>query len=342
MSRERRGPVGGREHRAEGDLTRSRPARPRNNVTYVTVVEDDSNDDWVTFAAVAGYTGMMTAWGCAVWGSAGLLSALHRIRRLLPDLLPALPHLRRGRLGITRGAGTYGRSAVAVRAVRRRGSDRTRATSLSGTHTRGAAALRSLRARALPRPITRAPAPYAQPRARAPTSTATGARATSSAVTTGRGRGTSPTAGPARRRAGYARTKAARFAAAGRAWQRFCRGQWRQRLRGPRRQRSTSVVTTAPGRSARERRMEQYQPSRSVDVGPARSRSRAARAERRHAHSRTTATTAAASGAQRGHLPIRRRLPRRRRGGGGAGAEPATLRGHRTWPGHDAGDGSTH
>ena len=42
---------------------------PVHNVTYVTVVEEDTSDDWVTFAAVAGYSGMMVAWGCAVWGS---------------------------------------------------------------------------------------------------------------------------------------------------------------------------------------------------------------------------------------------------------------------------------
>jgi hypothetical protein len=40
---------------------------PANHVTYVTV--EESNDDWVTFAAAAGYTGMMVAWGCTVWGS---------------------------------------------------------------------------------------------------------------------------------------------------------------------------------------------------------------------------------------------------------------------------------
>src|SRR6201988_1943259 len=41
-----------------------------HNVTYVTVEEDDdSNDDWVTYAAVAGYSGMMIGWGCAVWGT---------------------------------------------------------------------------------------------------------------------------------------------------------------------------------------------------------------------------------------------------------------------------------
>jgi hypothetical protein len=42
---------------------------PSHNVTYVTVVEEDDDDEWVTFAAVAGYTGMMVAWGCAVSGT---------------------------------------------------------------------------------------------------------------------------------------------------------------------------------------------------------------------------------------------------------------------------------
>ncbi|HEY7172952.1 MAG TPA: hypothetical protein VH417_19000 [Vicinamibacterales bacterium] len=40
---------------------------PAHHVTYVTV--DNSDDEWVTFAAVAGYTGMMVGWGCAVWGT---------------------------------------------------------------------------------------------------------------------------------------------------------------------------------------------------------------------------------------------------------------------------------
>ena len=41
---------------------------PSHHVTYVTI-EDDDDDEWVTFAAAAGYTGMMVAWGCAVWGA---------------------------------------------------------------------------------------------------------------------------------------------------------------------------------------------------------------------------------------------------------------------------------
>jgi hypothetical protein len=40
---------------------------PAHHVTYVTVEDDD--DEWVTFAAAGAYTGVMVAWGCAVWGS---------------------------------------------------------------------------------------------------------------------------------------------------------------------------------------------------------------------------------------------------------------------------------
>ena len=46
------------------------PSSPSYDVTYVTVEEDDNaDDDWVTYAATAGYTGVMIGWGCAVWGS---------------------------------------------------------------------------------------------------------------------------------------------------------------------------------------------------------------------------------------------------------------------------------
>jgi len=40
---------------------------PSSNVTYVTVQED--NNDAVVFATAAAYTGLMIAWGCAVWGT---------------------------------------------------------------------------------------------------------------------------------------------------------------------------------------------------------------------------------------------------------------------------------
>ena len=40
-----------------------------HNVTYVTEKDEDSSDDWVEFAAYAGYTGMMVGWGCYMWGT---------------------------------------------------------------------------------------------------------------------------------------------------------------------------------------------------------------------------------------------------------------------------------
>jgi hypothetical protein len=42
---------------------------PAHHVTYVTVEDDDANDDWVEFAYVGAYTGMMIGWGCAMWGT---------------------------------------------------------------------------------------------------------------------------------------------------------------------------------------------------------------------------------------------------------------------------------
>lgn len=52
------------------DIYKIPPSSPSHSVTYVTVAEDDDDDDdWVTFAAYAGYTGLMVGWGCAVWGT---------------------------------------------------------------------------------------------------------------------------------------------------------------------------------------------------------------------------------------------------------------------------------
>ena len=46
------------------------PNSPAYDVTYVTIEQDDNADnDWVTYAATAGYQGMMIGWGCAVWGT---------------------------------------------------------------------------------------------------------------------------------------------------------------------------------------------------------------------------------------------------------------------------------
>jgi hypothetical protein len=40
---------------------------PAYNVTYVTV--ESSDDEWVDYEAAAAYSGMMVAWGCAMWGT---------------------------------------------------------------------------------------------------------------------------------------------------------------------------------------------------------------------------------------------------------------------------------
>lgn len=50
-----------------GEIYEIPVSSPAHNVTYVTVEDDD--DEWVTFATVAAYTGVMIAWGCAVWGT---------------------------------------------------------------------------------------------------------------------------------------------------------------------------------------------------------------------------------------------------------------------------------
>jgi len=44
------------------------PSSPSYNVTYV-IEEDSGDDEWASFAYFAAYTGVMVAWGCAVWGS---------------------------------------------------------------------------------------------------------------------------------------------------------------------------------------------------------------------------------------------------------------------------------
>ena len=51
----------------EADLS-DPPTSPAHHVTYVTIEEDD-DDDWVEFAAAAGYLGTMIAWGVPVWGT---------------------------------------------------------------------------------------------------------------------------------------------------------------------------------------------------------------------------------------------------------------------------------
>lgn len=52
------------------DIYKIPPSSASYPVTYVKVEQDDDDDDdWVTYAAYAGYTGLMVGWGCTVWGT---------------------------------------------------------------------------------------------------------------------------------------------------------------------------------------------------------------------------------------------------------------------------------
>ena len=91
-------PVRGKwRERSRRRSTRFRRVRRCNHVTYVTVEDDDDNDEWVTFAYVAAYTGLMIGWGCVVWGSGWYYPPYGCYGGYYPLLsLPA--HLRHGRL----------------------------------------------------------------------------------------------------------------------------------------------------------------------------------------------------------------------------------------------------
>jgi hypothetical protein len=88
------------------------PSSPAYNVTYVTVVEDDTDDEWVTFAAVAGYTGMMVAYGCVVWGSGYYYPPYWGWGGYYPYYYPFYPTYGYG-AWYNPWTGAYGRSMVA-------------------------------------------------------------------------------------------------------------------------------------------------------------------------------------------------------------------------------------
>jgi hypothetical protein len=110
---------------------------PAHNVTYVTVVEDD-DDDWVTFAAVAGYTGMMVAWGCAVWGTGWYYPPYYGWGGYYPYYFPHYPTYGYGAY-YNPWTGAYGRSAVAYGPYGGAGVT-ARYNPRTGTYSRGAVA----------------------------------------------------------------------------------------------------------------------------------------------------------------------------------------------------------
>jgi hypothetical protein len=111
-------------------------SNPANHVTYVTVEDDD--DEWVTFAAAAGYTGMMVAWGCAVWGSGWYYPPYWGYGGFYPYYYPHFPTYGYS-AWYNPWTGAYGRSAAVYGPYGGAGVG-ARYNPRTGTYARGAAA----------------------------------------------------------------------------------------------------------------------------------------------------------------------------------------------------------
>ena len=120
-----------------GEIYEIPVSSPAHNVTYVTVEDDD--DEWVTFAAAAGYTGMMVAWGCAVWGTGWYYPPYWGwYGGYYPYYYPRYPTYGYG-AWYNPWTGAYGRTAVAYGPYGGAGVG-ARYNPRTGTYSRGAAA----------------------------------------------------------------------------------------------------------------------------------------------------------------------------------------------------------
>ncbi len=108
-----------------------------HNVTYVTVVEDD-DDEWATFATAAMYTGVMVAWGCAVWGTGYYYPPYWGYGGMYPYYYPRYPTYGYG-ASYNPWTGSYRRSAVAYGPYGGAGIS-SRYNPRTGTYSRSAAA----------------------------------------------------------------------------------------------------------------------------------------------------------------------------------------------------------
>jgi hypothetical protein len=109
---------------------------PSHNVTYVTV--EESNDEWVTFAAAAAFTGVMIAWGCAVWGTGYYHPPYWGWGGYYPYYYPHYPTYGYGAY-YNPWTGAYGRSVVAYGPYGGAGMG-ARYNPSTGTYARGAVA----------------------------------------------------------------------------------------------------------------------------------------------------------------------------------------------------------
>lgn len=111
---------------------------PVHNVTYVTVQEDKDDDEWVTFATAAAYTGVMVAWGCAVWGSGWYYPPYYGYGGFYPYYYPHYPTYGYA-AHYNPWTGAYGRGAVAYGPYGGAGVS-ARYNPRTGTYSRGASA----------------------------------------------------------------------------------------------------------------------------------------------------------------------------------------------------------
>jgi hypothetical protein len=109
---------------------------PAHHVTYVTV--EESNDDWVVYAAAAGYTGMMVAWGCTVWGTGWYYPPYWGYGGYYPYYYPHFPTYGYS-AWYNPWTGAYGRSAAVYGPYGGAGVG-ARYNPRTGTYARGAAA----------------------------------------------------------------------------------------------------------------------------------------------------------------------------------------------------------
>jgi hypothetical protein len=111
---------------------------PANHVTYVTIEDDNDNDEWVSFAVAAGYTGMMVAWGCAVWGTGWYYPPYYGYGGFYPYYYPHFPTYGYS-AWYNPWTGAYGRSARVYGPYGGAGVG-ARYNPRTGTYSRGAAA----------------------------------------------------------------------------------------------------------------------------------------------------------------------------------------------------------
>ncbi len=135
---------------------------PANHVTYVTIEDDDSNDEWVTFAAAAGYTGMMIAWGCTVWGSGWYYPPYYGYGGFYPYYYPHFPTYGYS-AWYNPWTGAYGRSARVYGPYGGAGVG-ARYNPRTGTYARGAAAYGPYGARGVAQAYNPRTGTYAQTR----------------------------------------------------------------------------------------------------------------------------------------------------------------------------------